>query len=164
PNNPTGAAAPVELYERAAALARRHGFVLACDEAYSELYFGDEPPAGALQVSDRAHVAVFNTLSKRSSMPGYRSGFVAGDPEIIGALKRFRPNTGTAPQVFVQRAAVAAWGDEEHVEATRERYRLKREVVLPALVQAGLRPAGGPASFFLWMAVTGGADEAFATG
>ena len=81
PNNPTAATAPLEFYERAAALARRHGFVLASDEAYSELYFGDAPPASALQVSDLAHVAVFNTLSKRSSMPGYRSGFVAGDPD-----------------------------------------------------------------------------------
>ncbi|HET6551647.1 MAG TPA: aminotransferase class I/II-fold pyridoxal phosphate-dependent enzyme, partial [Solirubrobacter sp.] len=82
PNNPTGATAPLEFYEQAAELARRHGFVLASDEAYSELYFG-APPASALQLADRTNVAVFNTLSKRSSMPGYRSGFVAGDPEIV---------------------------------------------------------------------------------
>jgi succinyldiaminopimelate transaminase len=151
PNNPTAAAAPVELYERAAALARRHGFVVACDEAYSELYFGDEPPAGALQVSDRAHVAVFNTLSKRSSMPGYRTGFVAGDPEIVAALKRYRPNVGVAPQEFIQRAAAVAWGDEAHVDAVRARYRAKRDVLLPALEDAGLRSAGGDATFFLWL-------------
>ena len=81
----------LELYERAAALAREHDFVLACDEAYSELYFGADAPVSALQVADRTNVAVFNTLSKRSSMPGYRSGFVAGDPELVAALKRYRP-------------------------------------------------------------------------
>jgi acetylornithine aminotransferase len=158
PNNPTAATAPVEFYERTAALARRHGFVLACDEAYSELYFGDEPPAGALQVSDRSHVAVFNTLSKRSSMPGYRSGFVAGDPDIVAALRRFRPNAGVAPQEFIQRAAVAAWDDEAHVEAVRARYRAKRDVLLPALEAAGLRSAGGDATFFLWLEAGDGAE------
>jgi acetylornithine aminotransferase len=158
PNNPTAATAPVELYERAAALARRHGFVLACDEAYSELHFGDEPPESALQVSDRSHVAVFNTLSKRSSMPGYRTGFVAGDPEIVGALKRYRPNVGVAPQEFIQRAAAAAWDDEGHVEAVRARYRAKRDVLLPALEAAGLRSAGGDATFFLWLHAGEGAE------
>jgi succinyldiaminopimelate transaminase len=147
PNNPTGATATAEFYEGAAALARRHGFVLASDEAYSEIYFG-EPPASALQVADRAHVLVLNTLSKRSSMPGYRSGFVAGDPELIAALKRYRPNVGVAPQEFIQRAAIAAWGDEAHVEEVRERYRAKRDVLLEA---TGLRHAGGDASFFLWL-------------
>ncbi len=119
PNNPTAATAPLELYERAAELARRHDFVLASDEAYSELYFGDEPPVSALQIDDLRNVAVLNTLSKRSSMPGYRSGFVAGDPELVAALKRYRPNVGVAPQEFVQRASVAAWGDEAHVEEVR---------------------------------------------
>jgi acetylornithine aminotransferase len=151
PNNPTGARAPVEFYEGAAALAREHGFVLASDEAYSELYFAGEPPQSALQVADRSHVAVFNTLSKRSSMPGYRSGFVAGDPEIVAALKKYRPNVGVAPLEFVQRAAIAAWGDESHVAEVRERYRAKRDALLPALESVGLRDAGGDATFFLWM-------------
>jgi acetylornithine aminotransferase len=151
PNNPTGATAPLAFYEEAADLARRHGFVLASDEAYSELWFGAAPPASALQVGDRRNVAVFNTLSKRSSMPGYRSGFVAGDPEIVAALKRYRPNVGVAPPEFFQRAAVAAWGDEAHVEEVRERYRAKREALLGALEAMGLRSAGGDASFFLWL-------------
>jgi succinyldiaminopimelate transaminase len=150
PNNPTGATAPLEFYEQAAALARRHDFVLASDEAYSELYFG-APPVSALQVRERRNVVVFNTLSKRSSMPGYRSGFVAGDQEIIGALKRYRPNVGVAPPEFFQRAAVAAWGDETHVDEVRERYRAKRELLLPALESLGMRSAGGDASFFLWV-------------
>ena len=108
PEQPDGATAPVAFYERAAALAREHDFVLASDEAYSELYFGAEPPASALQVADRTNVLVFNTLSKRSSMPGYRTGFAAGDPEVVAALQRYRPNAGIAPLEMVQRAAVAA--------------------------------------------------------
>jgi N-succinyldiaminopimelate aminotransferase len=151
PNNPTAATAPLELYEHAAELARRHDFVLASDEAYSELYFGASPPVSALQVGDLRNVAVLNTLSKRSSMPGYRSGFVAGDPELVAALKRYRPNVGVAPQEFVQRASVAAWGDETHVEEVRGLYRAKRDVVLPALEAAGFRHAGGDATFFLWL-------------
>jgi acetylornithine aminotransferase len=157
PNNPTGATAPLAFYERAAALARRHGFVLASDEAYSEIYFG-EPPASVLQVGDLKNVAVFNTLSKRSSMPGYRSGFVAGDPELIAALKRFRPNVGVAPPGFIQRAAAVAWGDEDHVAAVRERYRAKRDLLAPVLAARGLRHAGGDASFFLWLDAGGDAD------
>jgi succinyldiaminopimelate transaminase len=163
PNNPTAVAAPLEFYERAAALARAHGFVLACDEAYSELWFEGDAPASALQVADRTNVVVFNTLSKRSSMPGYRSGFAAGDAELIAALKRFRPNVGTAPPTFVQRAAVTAWGDEEHVVETRARYAAKRDVILPAFERAGLERAGGDASFFLWLRVPSNGDaEAYA--
>jgi acetylornithine aminotransferase len=150
PNNPTAATAPPALYEALAERARRHDFVLASDEAYSELYFG-APPASALQVQDRTNVVVFNTLSKRSSMPGYRSGFVAGDPQLIAALKRYRPNVGTAPPEFVQRAAIAAWGDERHVEEMRGIYRAKREALLGPLEAAGLRHAGGDATFFLWL-------------
>ena len=90
PNNPTGVVAPPELLERAAGLAREHGFVLASDEAYSELWF-ERPPPSALELDDWRNVVVFNTLSKRSSMTGFRSGFVAGDPALIEALRRFRP-------------------------------------------------------------------------
>jgi succinyldiaminopimelate transaminase len=151
PNNPTAATAPLDLYERAAALAREHDFVLASDEAYSEIYFGDTAPTSALQVADLTNVAVFNTLSKRSSMPGYRSGFVAGDPEIVAALKRYRPNVGVAPPEFIQRAAAAAWSDEEHVTAVRGLYRAKRDVLVPALEARGMRHAGGDATFFLWL-------------
>ena len=138
PNNPTGATAPLAFYERLAALAREHDFVLASDEAYTELWF-DEPPVSALQLPDWTNLAVFNTLSKRSSMTGYRSGFVAGDPELVAALKQFRPNVGTAPQEFVQRASVVAWGDEEHVERARAAYAAQARAV-PRPVRAH-RPA-----------------------
>jgi len=164
PNNPTAATVPLEFLQRAAELAREHDFVLASDEAYSEIYFGPDPPVSALSLADTANVVVFNTLSKRSSMPGYRSGFAAGDPAIVAALKRYRPNVGVAPQEFVQRAAAAAWRDEDHVDAVREVYRAKRDVVLPAFEALGMHHAGGDASFFLWLALPEGetSSEAFA--
>jgi len=160
PNNPTAAAAPLAFYEDLAARCRAHDVVLASDEAYSELWFAGDPPVSALQIADRTNLLVFNTLSKRSSMPGYRCGFAAGDPKLIAALKRYRPSTGTAPQTFVQRAAIAAWGDEGHVAQTRERYAAKRRIVLPALISAGLEPAGGDATFFLWLRVPDEVDDA----
>jgi succinyldiaminopimelate transaminase len=155
PNNPTGAVAPLAVLERLADLAVEHDFVLAADEAYTELWF-DEPPHSALEVRDRSNVAIFQTLSKRSSMTGYRSGFVAGSPELIAALRQYRPSAGTAPQEFVQRASVVAWRDEEHVERTREVYRRKREVLLPTLRKKGIRVAGSEATMYLWLEVPAG--------
>ena len=152
PNNPTAALAPDGFYERAAGLCRAHDVVLASDEAYSELWF-DEPPGSALDLTELDGVAVFNTLSKRSSMTGYRSGFVAGDAELVAALKAFRPTVGTAPQEFVQRASVVAWNDEEHVAAARERYGRKRALFLDVFDRAGLRVAGAGATMYLWLAV-----------
>jgi succinyldiaminopimelate transaminase len=158
PNNPTGAVAPLSFYEELAARAREHGFLLCSDEAYSELWF-DGPPVSALQVEDRTNVVVFNTLSKRSSMTGYRSGFICALPEMVQALRRFRPSVGTAPQEFVQRASVAAWNDDGHVDDVRAVYRRKRDVLLPALEATGLRPAGSTATFYLWMDVAGSSEE-----
>jgi acetylornithine aminotransferase len=155
PNNPTGATAPLSFYEQLAAKAREHDFVLCSDEAYSELWF-DEPPRSALELDDRSNVAVFQTLSKRSSMTGYRSGFVSGDPAIVSALKAYRPSTGAAPQEFVQRASIAAWGDEAHVERAREAYRQKRDVLLPVLERKGWRVAASSATMYLWVEVPGG--------
>ena len=154
PNNPTGAVAPLSFYEELAARAREHGFLLCSDEAYSELWF-DEPPVSALQLADRTNVVVFNTLSKRSSMTGYRSGFVCAPVEICDALRSFRPTVGTAPQEFVQRASIAAWSDEQHVDAVRRVYARKRDVMLPALEAKGLRLAGSAATFYLWVDVGG---------
>jgi acetylornithine aminotransferase len=150
PNNPTGATAPLAFYERLSELAREHDFLLCSDEAYSELWF-TEPPRSAFEIEDRANVVVFQTLSKRSSMTGYRSGFVAASPEVISALKTYRPSTGAAPQEFVQRASVVAWNDEEHVERTRTAYRRKRDALLPTLMRKGLRVAGSSATMYLWI-------------
>ncbi|MCC6222347.1 MAG: aminotransferase class I/II-fold pyridoxal phosphate-dependent enzyme [Thermoleophilia bacterium] len=162
PNNPTCATCPLSLHDRLAALAAEHDFLVASDEAYSELWF-DEPPVSALQAEARERVVVFNSLSKRSSMTGYRSGFVAASPEVIGTLRLYRPTVGTAPQEFVQRAAIAAWGDEEHVRDARARYGRKRELLLGALERVGLRVAGARATMYLWVEVPAGeTSEGFA--
>jgi acetylornithine aminotransferase len=159
PHNPTGAVAPRAFIDDLAARAREHGFYLGADEAYTELWF-DEPPVSAMQLADRTNVVVFQTLSKRSSMTGYRSGFVCAQPELIRALRSFRPNVGTAPQEFVQRASVAAWNDEAHVEKTRARYAQKRQLLAPLL---DLAPGSSVASFYLWFRVPEGeTSEAFA--
>jgi len=162
PNNPTGAVAPLEFFERLGELAREHDFLVCSDEAYSELWF-DEAPASALQVSDRSHVVVFNTLSKRSSMTGYRCGFVAAEPGVIESLRKFRPSVGTAPQVFVQRAAIAAWGDEEHVERNRALYARKRALFLDLFARKALTLTGSAATMYLWVETPEGAtSEQFA--
>jgi succinyldiaminopimelate transaminase len=151
PHNPTGAVAPRKFYDELAAVAERNDFIVGSDEAYTELWF-DEPPPSALQAADRSRFVVFQTLSKRSSMTGYRSGFVAGPEEVVGALKAYRPIVGTAPQEFVQRASIAAWNDERHVEETRARYRAKREALMPAIESRGWEIMASEATMYLWVA------------
>jgi succinyldiaminopimelate transaminase len=155
PNNPTGATAPLEFLRRAADRCRAHDVLLASDEAYSELWFDGEAPASVLQTGDLADVLAFHTLSKRSSMTGYRSGFVAGDPELIAALRALRPSVGVTPQEFVQRASIAAWNDEVHVEETRATYGRKRKLFLDLFASHGIRVAGSEATFYLWVVVPG---------
>jgi len=150
PHNPTGAVASRQFYDELAEAAERHDFVVGSDEAYTELWF-DEPPASALQAADSSRIVVFQTLSKRSSMTGYRSGFIAGPPEIVAALKAYRPTVGTAPQEFVQRASVAAWNDERHVEETRARYRAKRDVLIPVIEARGWEIVASEATMYLWV-------------
>jgi succinyldiaminopimelate transaminase len=156
PNNPTGAVAPLGFLRDTAERCRDHDVLLASDEAYSELWFEGGPPPSARQVGDLSNVAAIHTLSKRSSMTGYRSGFLAGDPALIAALRRLRPSVGVTPQEFVQRASVAAWGDEEHVRENRERYAAKRRVFLDLFAAHGVRVAGSAATFYLWVEVPGG--------
>jgi succinyldiaminopimelate transaminase len=162
PNNPTGVTCTLDFYERLAALGAEHDFLVASDEAYSELWF-DGAPVSALQAVDRSRLVVFNSLSKRSSMTGYRSGFVAASRDVIDALRVFRPSVGTAPQEFVQRASIAAWNDEEHVREARGRYARKRAVLLDVLARKGCRVAGGAATMYLWVEVPAGeSSESFA--
>jgi acetylornithine aminotransferase len=162
PNNPTGAVASLEFYREAAARCREHGVVLASDEAYSEIYYG-EPPPSALGAGTE-NVIVFHTLSKRSGMPGFRSGFMAGDARLIDALKRIRPAMGVATPQFIQEAGSAAWNDEEHVSAIRERCRHNRDLALGLLRKSGLRVPEVPATFYIWLPVPGeDSSEVFAT-
>jgi succinyldiaminopimelate transaminase len=159
PNNPTAATAPVDFLRRAAERCRAHDVLLASDEAYCELWFDGDPPASVLQVGDLTGVLAFHTLSKRSSMTGYRSGFVAGDPELVAALKALRPSMGVTPQEFVQRASVAAWSDEAHVEETRAVYARKRKLFLDLFSSHGVRVAGSDATFYLWVVVPVGSSS-----
>ncbi len=163
PHNPTGAVIPAETLSWLVAKARQHGFVLAADECYSEIYGEGERPPGILEAAagtgslDR--VLAFHSLSKRSSIPGARSGFVAGDAEILRAFLRYRTYMGPATPPFIQAGAIAAWEDEGHVQRTRAAYEAKFAAVLEIL-QPALeveRPAGG---FYLWPQVADG--EAFA--
>jgi N-succinyldiaminopimelate aminotransferase len=167
PANPTGGVMTREGYRRLLALADRHDFVIASDECYSEIYPDEEePPPGLLEVaaaegrSDFRQCLVFHSLSKRSNLPGLRSGFVAGDAELIRQFLRLRTYQGNATPLPLQAGAAAAWRDEDHVRANREAYRQRFEAVLTILepVLDVAAPAGG---FYLWPKVPGG-GEAFA--
>ncbi|HVP15499.1 MAG TPA: aminotransferase class I/II-fold pyridoxal phosphate-dependent enzyme [Terriglobales bacterium] len=159
PHNPTGAVLGRDALARVAALARRHGFWVAADEAYAEIYFGAAPPS--MLTCGLENVVVLHTLSKRSAMTGYRSGFIAGDPRLIAALRKFRPNVGVATPDFVQSAAIAAWNDDAHAANQRARYAAKRELFLPYFARRGWRVEASEASFYLWLRVPGGDDVAF---
>ncbi|HVG95401.1 MAG TPA: aminotransferase class I/II-fold pyridoxal phosphate-dependent enzyme [Chloroflexota bacterium] len=155
PNNPTGKVAPLSYYRDALALAERYDFYVGSDEAYSELWY-DRPPPGLLQAAAASgfrRAIVVNTLSKRSNMTAYRSGFVAGDPEVIRVMKNVRPRMGVATPEFIQRAAVAAWGDEAHVEAQRRRYAERRALFLDLFRRKGVQVEASEAAFYLWIRV-----------
>ncbi|MCQ4317485.1 succinyldiaminopimelate transaminase [Stutzerimonas zhaodongensis] len=156
PGNPTGALVPMDVLKRLIALADEHDFVIAADECYSELYFDEaQPPAGLLSAcaalgrTDFKRCVVFHSLSKRSNLPGLRSGFVAGDADILKAFLLYRTYHGCAMPVQTQLASIAAWDDEAHVQANRQLYREKFDAVLDILgpVMDIQRPDGG---FYLW--------------
>lgn len=168
PGNPTGAVMDMNEWRTLFALADRHGFIIASDECYSEIYHDESaPPLGALAVcrqlgrTDYRGVVVFSSLSKRSNVPGMRSGFVAGDAALLARFLRYRTYHGCAMSPMFQQASIAAWNDEAHVVDNRRLYRQKFDAVLPILqpvVPALQMPA---ASFYLWLPVPGGDDEAF---
>ncbi|HKB53563.1 MAG TPA: succinyldiaminopimelate transaminase, partial [Ramlibacter sp.] len=167
PGNPTGAVMQLEEWRKLFELSDRHGFVIASDECYSEIYFRDEPPLGGLEAAaklgrtDFQRLVMFTSLSKRSNVPGMRSGFVAGDAAILKQFLLYRTYHGSAMGPVVQRASIAAWGDEQHVIDNRAQYRRKFTQVLP-LLQPVLDVRLPDASFYLWAGVPGGDDTAFA--
>lgn len=158
PGNPTGAVADRDYLRRALELAERHDFVIASDECYSEIYADEsDPPPGLLEVAQHSGRAgfercvVFHSLSKRSNLPGLRSGFVAGDAAILTQFLRYRTYHGATLGAHVQAASIAAWRDEAHVRDNRQRYRDKYDAVMPLIEPLCdvERPAG---SFYLWPA------------
>jgi N-succinyldiaminopimelate aminotransferase len=166
PGNPTGAVMPLSEWARLFELSDRHGFVIASDECYSEIYFGSEAPLGGLQAAKELgrgnfrRLIAFTSLSKRSNVPGMRSGFVAGDADIMKAFLLYRTYHGSAMSPTVQRASVAAWNDESHVLANRALYKRKFEQVTPLLAEV-LDVQLPDAGFYLWAGVPGGDDIAF---
>jgi N-succinyldiaminopimelate aminotransferase len=168
PGNPTGAVMPEAYLRHALDLSSRHGFVIAADECYSEIYADEaQPPPGLLQAAFAAgntafeRCVVFHSLSKRSSVPGLRSGFVAGDARMLAAFRLYRTYHGCAVPVHTQLASIPAWNDESHVLENRRLYRAKFAAVVPMLraVLDAEAPAG---AFYLWLPVRD--DEAFARG
>jgi N-succinyldiaminopimelate aminotransferase len=167
PGNPTGRVLGLQDWKRLFELSDRHGFVIASDECYSELYYDESnPPLGALQAAHQlgrggfARIVAFSSLSKRSNAPGMRSGFVAGDAEILKRFLLYRTYHGSAMSLPVQQASVAAWGDEEHVRANRRLYAEKYRAVLP-LVGSPLATSMPQGGFYLWVR-TPSDDAAFA--
>ena len=167
PGNPSGAVMPLAEWQRLFALSDRHGFVIASDECYSEIYFRDEPPLGSLEAAralgrdDFRRLIAFTSLSKRSNVPGLRSGFVAGDAALLEAFLLYRTYHGSAMSGMVQHASIAAWGDEAHVQANRALYRAKFAAVTPLLASV-LDVRLPDAGFYLWAGVPGDDDIAYA--
>ncbi|WP_028449356.1 succinyldiaminopimelate transaminase [Chitinibacter tainanensis] len=165
PGNPTGAVASLADWERLFALSDQHGFVIASDECYSEIYFGEEKPLGGLEAAqklgrDYRNLVMFSSLSKRSNVPGMRSGFVAGDAQILAKFLLYRTYHGCAMSPMVMAASAAAWRDEAHVIENRAQYTAKFAAVterLASVLEVGLPDA----AFYLW-AKTPIDDEDFA--
>jgi N-succinyldiaminopimelate aminotransferase len=155
PGNPTGAVLTLEDWRELFTLADKHGFVIAADECYSEIYFQDDAPLGALEAAhklgraDYARLVVFSSLSKRSNVPGMRSGFVAGDAGLIKNFLLYRTYHGAAMSPAVQAASAVAWRDEEHVKENRAKYITKFRQVTP-LIKEVLEVDLPDAGFYLW--------------
>jgi N-succinyldiaminopimelate aminotransferase len=168
PGNPTGAVFPRELWMQLIDYADRYDFVIAADECYSEIYLKQEAPVGLLQVcaasgrDDFSRCVVFHSLSKRSNLPGLRSGFVAGDAAILEKFLLYRTYHGCAMSVPSQHASIAAWNDEQHVIENRRQYREKFAAVMPIL-SPWMQFEEPQASFYLWPQLTV-SDEDFSKG
>jgi acetylornithine aminotransferase len=158
PHNPTGAVAPRDYLARVGAAARRHGFVVASDECYADVYFG-RPPHSMLEVQVENVVAI-HSCSKRSGMTGYRSGFLAGDRDLVAVLRALRSHPGVASAEFVAAAATAAWSDDAHAIERRETFRLKRERFLRFFARHGLSADASEATLYLWVRVPAGQTSA----
>ena len=164
PGNPAGAVMPLSEWEKLFALSDQYGFVIASDECYSEIYFQDEAPLGGLEAAARLgrtdfkNLVSFTSLSKRSNVPGMRSGFCAGDAQWIQKFLLYRTYHGSAMSPVVQAASIAAWDDEAHVIDNRAKYRTKFAEVTPLLAEV-MDVALPDAGFYLWADVKGSDTE-----
>lgn len=166
PNNPSGSVLQLEDWQEIFDLQDKYGFIIASDECYSEIYFDGNKPIGGLQAAAQLgrgnrNIVMFTSLSKRSNVPGLRSGFVAGDAELLKNFLLYRTYHGSAMSIPVQRASIAAWNDEEHVIANRRLYQEKFDRVIPILQQV-FDVKLPDASFYIWLKVPDGDDLAFA--
>jgi aspartate/methionine/tyrosine aminotransferase len=151
PHNPTGAGVDLTYLRAQAAIAREHDILLCADDCYLDLYFDeDRPPPGILQVTQTG-VLSFGSLSKRSGMTGYRSGYIAGDAGVIAALKRARPSMGVGSPNFVQAAASAAWSDDTHVAERRSIFRAKYDRLVSFLKAHGYRVTDSVGAIYVWV-------------
>lgn len=155
PNSPTGVNAPISFFKKAVAFGRKHNILIASDEAYTEIYYGDEPPHSALEVATEGVVAI-HSMSKRSAMTCYRIGWVAGDSRIVSIFKKVKTNIDSGTPTFIQDGAVAGLQDEKHVEQSREEYKKKRDILVEGLVAAGLPNCAPEATIYLWQRVPKG--------
>ncbi len=153
PHNPTGAVAPRDYLRRVGEAARRYGFVVASDECYADVYFGEPPPS--MLEEQVENVVAIHSCSKRSGMTGYRSGFLAGDADLVAVLRSLRSHPGVASPEFVAAAATAAWSDDGHAAERREIFRRKRDRFLAFFGEHGLHADASEATLYLWVRVPG---------
>ncbi len=158
PNSPTGVVADTEYFKKAIDFCNENKILLCSDEAYSEIYFGDTPPISALNVSVENVLAVFS-MSKRSMMTGWRIGWVAGDEEAVQTFRAMKTNLDSGTPDFIQDAAIAALGDEEHVKEMREITKIKRNILCEALVKAGLEDCSPEATLYVWQKIPEGLNS-----
>ena len=154
PNSPTGKVATDEFCRELIEFARQHRLVIASDEAYTEMYF-DEKPRSLLEFAKEGVISFFS-LSKRSAMTGWRVGWVAGDPQVVAAFRKTKTNIDSGTPTFIQDAAAEALGDERHVEQMRSEYKEKRDIIVRALVDAGLAECMPEATIYVWQKVPDG--------
>jgi len=158
PHNPSGHKLSDELYKRWVEVRAEYGFILVSDECYVDLNYEGDPPRSLLEFG-REGCLVMHSLSKRSGMTGYRSGFIAGDADLIGKYRCFRASMGMAPQTFVQAAAELAWTDTQHVEDRLAVFAAKREVLLQMAKDRGLKVHGSQAGLYLWLELPAGTGD-----
>jgi len=158
PNSPTGRVASRAEIQRIVEFCRHNDIVVASDEAYSEIYFGEQRPCSALEFGTDS-VVVFQSLSKRSAMTGYRVGWVAGDSRLVDLFKRLKTNIDSGTPDFIQEAAIAALEDERHVEEMRQQYRIKRDLMVDAFIQAGCQRCEPEGTIYVWQRVPEGFDS-----